>query len=95
MKELQKQLLKIEERINYLLQVKDYSNWGNLDGFKKNCDDLKQTIYDHSEESLQGQIRKLEESISFLEERAEENLTPMERVRIVRSIQRFSLKDIL
>ena len=95
MKELQKQLLKIEERINYLLQVKDYSNWGNLDGFKKNCDELKQTIYDHSEESLQGEIRKLEESISFLEERAEENLTPMERVRIVRSIQRFSLKDIL
>ncbi len=36
MKELLKQLLKIEERINYLLQVKDFSNWGNLDGFKKN-----------------------------------------------------------
>ncbi|MBU1567587.1 MAG: acetyl-CoA carboxylase carboxyl transferase subunit alpha/beta, partial [Proteobacteria bacterium] len=93
MKELQKQLLKIEERINYLLQIKDYSSWGNLDGFKKNCDDLKLTIYDHSEENLQGEIRKLDESISFLEERAEENLTPMERVRIVRSIQRFSLKD--
>jgi len=95
MKELQKQLLKLEERINYLLQIKDYSNWGNLDGFKKNCDELKQTIYDRSEENLQGEIRKLAESISFLEERAEEHLTPMERVRIVRSIQRFSLKDIL
>ncbi len=95
MKELQKQLLKLEERINYLLQIKDYSNWGNLDGFKKNCDDLKQTIYDHSEESLQGEIRKLDESISFLEERAEEHLTPMDRVRIVRSIQRFRLIDIL
>jgi acetyl-CoA carboxylase carboxyl transferase subunit beta len=95
MNELQKQLLKIEERINYLLQIKDYSNWGNLDGFKKNCDQLKLTIYDHSEEGLQTEIRKLDESISFLEERAEENLTPMERVRIVRSIQRFSLKDIL
>jgi acetyl-CoA carboxylase carboxyl transferase subunit beta len=95
MKELQKQLLKLEERINYLLQVKEYSNWGNLDGFKQNCDQLKITLYDHSEESFQSEIRKLNESISFLEERAEENLTPMERVRIVRSIQRFSLKDIL
>lgn len=95
MKELQKQLLKIEERINYLLQIKDYSNWGNLDGFKKTCDQLKLTIYDYSEENLGVEIRKLNESISFLEERAEENLTPMERVRIVRSIQRFSLKDIL
>ncbi len=95
MKELLKQLLKIEERINYLLQVKDYSNWGNLDGFKKNCDQLKLGIYDHTEEKLSAEIRKLNESISFLEERAEEHLSPMERVRIVRSIQRFSLKDIL
>jgi acetyl-CoA carboxylase carboxyl transferase subunit beta len=95
MKELLKQLLKIEERINYLLQVKDFSNWGNLDGFKKNCDQLKLNIYEHTEEKLSAEIRKLNESISFLEERAEEHLTPMERVRIVRSIQRFSLKDIL
>jgi len=95
MKELLKQLLKIEERINYLHQVKDYSNWGNLDGFKKNCEQLKLTVYDYTEEKLSAEIRKLDESISFLEERAEEHLTPMERVRIVRSIQRFSLKDIL
>jgi acetyl-CoA carboxylase carboxyl transferase subunit beta len=95
MKELLKQLQKIEERINYLLQVKDFSTWGNLDGFKKNCDQLKLNIYEHTEENLSAEIRKLNESISFLEERAEEHLTPMERVRIVRSIQRFSLKDIL
>lgn len=95
MKELLKKLLKIEERISYLLQIKDFTNWGNLDGFKATCDQLKQTIYDHTEESLEGEIRKLDESITFLEERAEENLTPMERVRIVRATQRFSLKDIL
>ncbi len=95
MNELLKKLLKIEERINYLLQVKDYSNWGNLDGFKKNCDLLKANIYEHTEEKLSVEIRNLNESISFLEERAEEHLSPMERVRIARSIQRFSLKDIL
>ena len=95
MNELLKQLLKIEERINYLLQIKDYTNWGNLDGFKKNCDQLKLTVYDHSEEEFSAAIRKLNDSITFLEERAEEHLTPMERVRIVRSIQRFTLKDIL
>jgi len=95
MKELLKQLVKIEERINYLLQIKDFSNWGNLDGFKKTCDYLKEEIYDLTEERLAAEIRKLHESISFLEERVEEHLTPMERVRIVRSSQRFSLKDIL
>jgi len=95
MNALLKQLHKIEERINYLIQLKDYSNWGNLDGFKESCDQLKQTVYDHSEEQFAGEIDKLHRAISFLEERAEEQLTPMERVRIVRSIQRFSLKDIL
>ncbi|MDO8948653.1 MAG: carboxyl transferase domain-containing protein [Desulfocapsaceae bacterium] len=92
---LLKQLHKIEERINYLIQLKDYSNWGNLDGFKETCDKLKQTVYDHDEEQFSSEINKLHEAICFLEERAEEQLTPMERVRIVRSIQRFSLKDIL
>jgi acetyl-CoA carboxylase carboxyl transferase subunit beta len=95
MNEQQKKLSKIEERINYLIQIKDFSNWGNLDGFKKNCDRLKNTVYELSEEQLILEIRKLEESISFLEERAEEQLSPMERVRIVRTTQRFSLKDIL
>ena len=95
MNEQLKQLQKVEERINYLLQIKDYNNWGNLEGFKKNCETFKNTAYDFTEEQLIGEIKKLDESISFLEERAEEQLTPMERVRIVRSIQRFSLKDIL
>jgi acetyl-CoA carboxylase carboxyl transferase subunit beta len=92
---LLKQLHKIEERINYLIQLKDYTNWGNLDGFKETCQKLKQTVYDHTEEHFASEINTLHESICFLEERAEEQLTPMERVRIVRSIQRFSLKDIL
>ncbi len=95
MNEQQKKLSKIEERINYLIQIKDFSNWGNLDGFKKNCERLKNTVYELTEEQLILEIRKLEESISFLEERAEEQLSPMERVRIVRTTQRFSLKDIL
>lgn len=95
MNEQHKKLLKIEERINYLTQIKDFSNWGNLDGFKKNCEKLKHSVYDLTDEQFNFEIRKLDESISFLEERAEEQLTPMERVRIVRTPQRFSLKDIL
>ncbi|MCL2346309.1 MAG: acetyl-CoA carboxylase carboxyl transferase subunit alpha/beta, partial [Desulfobulbus sp.] len=95
MNELLQQLHKIEERISYLIQIKDYSAWGNLDGFKAACERLKQTMYDYTVEQMQSEIRKLNVSISFLEERAEEHLTPMERVRIVRNPQRFSLKDIL
>ncbi len=93
--ELLKLLQKIEERINYLIQIKDFTNWGNLFEFQETCTKLKQNPYDYTEEQLQMEIRKLNESISFLEERAEEQLTPMERVRIVRTVERFSLKDIL
>jgi acetyl-CoA carboxylase carboxyl transferase subunit beta len=95
MNEQLKKLQKIEERINYLIQIKDFSNWGNLDGFKKSSERLKDTVYEFSEEQLAIEIRKLDDSITFLEERAEEQLSPMERVRIVRTPQRFSLKDIL
>ncbi|PIE64145.1 MAG: acetyl-CoA carboxylase carboxyl transferase subunit alpha/beta [Desulfobacterales bacterium] len=95
MNEQQKKLAKIEERINYLIQLKDFTNWGNLDGFRETCETLNKNIYEISEEQLHKEIRKLDDSIKFLEERAEEQLTPMERVRIVRTPQRFSLKDIL
>ena len=40
-------------------------------------------------------MKNWQSGIAFLEERCEEGLTPMERVRIVRSPLRFSLKDIL
>ncbi len=95
MKELQKKLRTLEERINYLIQIKDTANWGNLAGFKKNCQALRQNIYELGKEKLTADIRELHDSISFLEQRAEENLSPMERVRIARSLQRFCLKDIL
>ncbi|CAG36542.1 carboxyl transferase domain-containing protein [Desulfotalea psychrophila] len=95
MTEQLKKLHKIEERINYLLQVKDFNNWGNLEEFKAGCESIKNSIYDFTAEETASEITKLDESISFLEERAEEQLTPMERVRIVRATQRFSLKDIL
>nr|MBF0223448.1 acetyl-CoA carboxylase carboxyl transferase subunit alpha/beta [Desulfobulbaceae bacterium] len=95
MEDIRKRLAKCEEGIEYLSQIKDGVEWGNLSGLKANINRLKDVYYDHSEESLSAEVRKIEESVTFLEKRAEENLTPMERVRIVRSPLRFSLKDIL
>ncbi|MFW2364871.1 MAG: acetyl-CoA carboxylase carboxyl transferase subunit alpha/beta [Desulforhopalus sp.] len=95
MKDLQKQLLNLEERINYLLQIKNHPTWGNLDGFKKTCEQFKLSIFNQTEESLQREILKLNESISFLEDRVEEHLSPIERLRIARSSRRFTIKDIL
>ena len=95
MKELQHHLLTIEERIAYLRRIKNYSNWGDLDELKETYDQLKVAAVDSTTEHLSTRIRKLKESLTFLEGRAEEHLTPIERVRIARAPQRFCLRDIL
>ena len=95
MDDLRKRLHKTEERLNYLIRVKDSSTWGNLSGFQEKYNHLKDSFYDYDEKELADKIHELEEALSFIEERCEENLSPMERVRIVRSPLRFTLKDIL
>jgi acetyl-CoA carboxylase carboxyl transferase subunit beta len=95
MEDIRKRLLKADERITYLTQIKEGSEWGNLAGLREKLEHLRGSFYDLGEEKLADEVRNLEEALSFIEERCEENLTPMERVRIVRSPLRFSLKDIL
>ena len=95
MDDLRKRLHKTEERLNYLIRVKDSSTWGNLSGFQEKYTHLKNSFFEFQEDELSEKIHELEEALTFIEERCEENLSPMERVRIVRSPQRFTLKDIL
>jgi acetyl-CoA carboxylase carboxyl transferase subunit beta len=95
MEDLRKRLLKSAERISYLSQIRDGMDWGNLAGLQEKLDTVRNSFYDVPEEELDKHVCTLEESLSFLEQRCEENLTPMERVRIVRSPLRFSLQDIL
>jgi len=95
MEDLRKRLLKTEEHITYLSQIRDGNEWSNLVTLQEKNERLKNGFYDYSQEELAEEIRSLEEAINFLEKRCEENLTSMDRVRIVRSPLRFSLKDIL
>jgi acetyl-CoA carboxylase carboxyl transferase subunit beta len=95
MNDLAKQLKKIEQRIGYLIHIKGSASWGNLTGFQADCEALKKSLFDMDKETFAARLEKLESGIAFLEERCEEGLTAMERVRIVRSPMRFSLKDIL
>ncbi|MCI5224655.1 MAG: acetyl-CoA carboxylase carboxyl transferase subunit alpha/beta, partial [Candidatus Electrothrix sp. AR4] len=69
--------------------------WGNLADFRDKAEQLKKSVFDLEKTEFSMRLEQLEDSIRFLEERCEEGLTPMERVRIVRSPLRFSLKDIL
>ncbi|MFH7319084.1 acetyl-CoA carboxylase carboxyl transferase subunit alpha/beta [Desulfurivibrio sp. D14AmB] len=95
MEHLRKRLLKVEERIVYLGQIKEGPDWGNLPALQESLKGVRDSFYDLSQEALAEKIASLEESVSFLEARCEETLSSMERVRIVRSPLRFSLKDLL
>ena len=95
MEDIRKRLLKCEERIKYLTQVKESADQGNIASFQDKFEHIRDSYYDFSDDELLDQVSTLEEGIAFLEDRYEENLTPMDRVRIVRSPLRFSLKDVL
>ncbi len=95
MNDLIKQLQDIEKRIGYLIHIKDTDKWGNLSNFSDEIDQLKNAVFDLDKQEFSKRLDKLDQAIHFLEERCEEGLTPIERVRIVRSPLRFSLKDIL
>jgi acetyl-CoA carboxylase carboxyl transferase subunit beta len=95
MENFRKRLLKSEERVSYLQQIKQDSKGANISGLEEKLQQIKKGFYDLGESRLEEEITVLEEAISFLEKRCEENLTPMERVRIVRNPMRFTLKDIL
>ncbi|MDF1577813.1 MAG: acetyl-CoA carboxylase carboxyl transferase subunit alpha/beta [Desulfurivibrionaceae bacterium] len=95
MEDINKRLLKVEDRISYIAQVKEGTEWGNLAGMQEKTARIRENFYDYAESDLADQIRGLEDAVQFLEERCDENLASMEKVRIVRSPLRFSLKDIL
>jgi acetyl-CoA carboxylase carboxyl transferase subunit beta len=52
MNDLTKRLKKIEQRISYLIHIKNTGSWGNLSGFQADCETLKKSIYDMDRESL-------------------------------------------
>jgi acetyl-CoA carboxylase carboxyl transferase subunit beta len=95
MEDIRKRILKVEDRISYLSWLKEGADWGNISGLQEKLTRIRANFYDIDLADLPVEVRKIEDAVQFLEERAEENLTSMERVRIVRSPLRFSLKDVL
>ncbi len=95
MEELRKKLVKCEDRLSYLSHIKTSKEWGNIPGLRSQLNELRNSFYDLGNEEIATQVKSMEDGLAFLEQRCEEQLTPMERVRIVRSPLRFSLKDIL
>jgi len=88
-------LAQLADRASYLVDIKGNGEWANLNELIEHIQSLRNSIFDIEERDLFREIERIEERISFLEDRVAEKLTPAEIVNIVRSVQRFTLVDIL
>ncbi len=85
----------LADRISYLIDVKGNGEWGQLNEMAEEVARLRQSIFDLNWGELFRRIDAIEEKLVFLEERTAKALTPAETVNIVRSVQRFTMLDIL
>jgi len=88
-------LSQLADRISYLIDIKGNSEWSNIGDLIERVQALRQSIFDIKEADLFEEIGRIEDRVSFLEDRVAEKLSPAEIVNIVRSLQRFTLMDVL
>ncbi len=90
-----KYLAGLQDRITYLGDIKGGLEWGRLDQLLEKVQEVRNNIFEFTDKQLINLIRDLEDRITFFEERVAKTLTPIEIVNIARSVQRFTLLDIL
>jgi len=95
MVDARKTLAQLSDRIAYLGDIKQDPGWKGLSELSQRLQEIKEAFYDIPEPKLVKELERIEDRLRFLEDRAAEHITPMERVNIVRSIYRFTLIDIL
>jgi len=93
--DIEKEIQFLEERLKYIKDIfagkksKDISLLqGKLEDFKENYRQLKPGL-------AKQRLASLQELFDFLENKLDHQLSPMDKVRIVRHPQRICLKDIL
>ncbi len=95
MEDASKLLNALIDRINYLIDIKKDPEWADLDELLERASALRQAQFELSGDEYRNRLERIEDRVSFLEDRVAEKLTPAEIVNIVRSPQRFTLQDIL
>ncbi|XPV77967.1 MAG: acetyl-CoA carboxylase carboxyl transferase subunit alpha/beta [Desulfovibrio sp.] len=89
--DIDKKLDELVERTNYIQDILGDRVNTRLDAFKTKLDAAKSGEKEIGESGL----RDLQQTLTALEEDIDKDLTPMDKVRIVRHPQRICLKDIL
>ncbi len=88
-------LAQLASRITYLIDIIGDGRWFDLQKLLEEVQHVRNAIFDLPERELFKRMLMLEDRISILEDRAAREITPARMVNIVRSVQRFTLQDIL
>jgi acetyl-CoA carboxylase carboxyl transferase subunit beta len=95
MVDVEKEIQEMQERLRYIEDIFGHRENKNIYLLKSKLNDFLARYGEMSGKECRRQILALEEVFSFLENKLQRELTPMDKVRIVRHPQRVSLKDIL
>ncbi|CAM2059559.1 Acetyl-coenzyme A carboxylase carboxyl transferase subunits beta/alpha [Desulfovibrionales bacterium] len=91
----EKRLQILNERLRYIQDILGPRKNGNIRLLASKLAELMQLKKELDHTELVASITSLEDLFVFLENKLERELTPMDKVRIVRHPQRICLKDIL
>lgn len=91
----EKKLLELSERLKYLQDIFAGRQTDAAGKLQKSLDECREALPRLDKSGQAKRLQQLEDFFSFIEKELDKQLTPMDRVRIVRHPQRVCLKDIL
>ncbi|MFN2343265.1 MAG: carboxyl transferase domain-containing protein [Desulfonatronovibrio sp.] len=95
MNQIEKQILDLTERLRYIEDIFGNRENANVALLRSKLNDFKNNLANLGPGQLKRHMSSLNDLFNFLENKLEKELTPMDKVRIVRHPQRICLKDIL
>ncbi len=95
MTEIEKHIQDLKERLQYIRDIFGNRENANISLLQSKLEDFVQELPSLGPGQIKRRLNSLTELFSFLENKLEKELTPMDKVRIVRHPQRVCLKDIL
>ena len=93
--DIEKKIHELQERLTYIKDIFGSKENENIRLLDSKLTEFLNREHDLASKDALRHFRSLEDLFAFLERKLESQLTPMDRVRIVRHPQRICLKDIL
>lgn len=90
-----KRFQQLIERFNYLRDILAGKSNENVRLLSSRMSEIQERMSSMDEDARRDAVDTLEDLFNFVEKKLEAELTPMDKVRIVRHPQRFCLRDIL